>query len=290
MPVMPIPAARQSLRAVSVTVFTRPFSTRHASYCGTPANLARAEVLVPLRSICDTNAALMRVSSCASGRLPLAIVMPLWHIYAMNDELTEKVLRDYFRVQLAQRAAREGMRLVEEFPVGEARIDFALIGERLEGFELKSDRDDLHRLERQIPAYGLVFDRVTLVTGSRWAATARCVVPRWWGVTAVSAQGCAWRPWSLGVALQNPARDTAKLLELLRREEILAVARETGTPAPRARTTCPQLRRAVLTHAKPESLIAETMRQLLWRERPLPPVSRPGKSLQTPVRIALVNS
>ena len=43
---------------------------------------------------------------------------------------------------------------------GAARVDFLVVNGMLHGFELKSDRDNLIRLENQIPIYCSVLDRV----------------------------------------------------------------------------------------------------------------------------------
>ena len=59
--------------------------------------------------------------------------------------------------------------VIEELGVhhGTSRIDLAVVNGVLHGFEFKSDRDTLTRLPEQANAYGLVFDRLTLVVAER---------------------------------------------------------------------------------------------------------------------------
>lgn len=78
----------------------------------------------------------------------------------------------------------DGHLLIEELAIerGNARIDVALICDRLMGFEIKSDLDTLDRLANQIHAYNRVFDEITLVVGSEFIQVAPNIIPLWWGL------------------------------------------------------------------------------------------------------------
>ncbi|SHT89605.1 Uncharacterised protein [Mycobacteroides abscessus subsp. abscessus] len=76
--------------------------------------------------------------------------------------------------------------VVDEFVIGEVgRIDIAVIGSSMHGYELKSDRDTLHRLPRQMEIYGQVFDYCTLVVAPRHLAEARTVLRQGWGLAVL---------------------------------------------------------------------------------------------------------
>ena len=79
-------------------------------------------------------------------------------------------------------------RIVEEMGIwsGTVRIDIAVINGELWGYELKSERDTLERLPAQAKLYSRVFDRVTLVVGTRHVGAAEDAVPPWWGLTIAS--------------------------------------------------------------------------------------------------------
>jgi hypothetical protein len=81
------------------------------------------------------------------------------------------------------RAQYPDARLVQEWSVGQSRVDVALIvnGE-LHGYEIKSARDSLARLKQQVNDYSRVFNRCTLVCDWKHAHKARTIVPAWWGV------------------------------------------------------------------------------------------------------------
>ena len=77
--------------------------------------------------------------------------------------------------------------LIEELGLcqGRTRIDLATVGGVLHGYEIKSNRDRLSRLASQAETYSRVFDRVTLVVGTKHVKAGLRLVPRWWGVLLV---------------------------------------------------------------------------------------------------------
>jgi hypothetical protein len=101
-------------------------------------------------------------------------------------------IRSVLHSRLAAReAGKDNVRIVDEMNVlaGECRIDVAVINGRLEGFEIKSERDTLERLPRQVEAYGRIFDRVTVVCAERHLEPILATVPSWWGIDIAKADG-----------------------------------------------------------------------------------------------------
>ena len=107
---------------------------------------------------------------------------PVSHRSTMRDfDVRQAVLKSL----RAEHSHDANTRIVEEMGIwsGSVRIDVAVINGELHGFELKSDRDTLARLESQAELYNQVFDRVTLVVGERHLDKAVSKIPDWWGVT-----------------------------------------------------------------------------------------------------------
>jgi len=103
------------------------------------------------------------------------------------------------------------------------RADLAAVNGIIHGYEIKSDRDSLRRLETQVEVYGRVFDRATLVVGERHLDKATVMVPSWWGVLGIS--GCAAAP-KLKIVRRgrrNPDVDPRSLVELLWLEQAVAL-------------------------------------------------------------------
>ncbi|MDE2974371.1 MAG: sce7726 family protein [Gemmatimonadota bacterium] len=113
--------------------------------------------------------------------------------------------------------------LIEELGLcqGLARIDLATVSSVLHGYEIKSNRDRLSRLASQAETYSRVFDRVTLVVGTKHIKAALKLVPRWWGLLLVrgDVEGVLLDPFR--PADENPGQDPRALVELLWRDEAL---------------------------------------------------------------------
>ena len=70
---------------------------------------------------------------------------------------------------------------------GAAIMDVAVINGKLHGFEIKSERDNLERLNHQKDIYNLVFDTVTLVVSEKYTSPALDIIPEWWGIYEISS-------------------------------------------------------------------------------------------------------
>ncbi|MBN1529478.1 MAG: sce7726 family protein [Thermoleophilaceae bacterium] len=104
---------------------------------------------------------------------------------------------------------------------GEARVDLAVINGAIAGFEIKSDRDTLTRLPRQVVAYNRVFDYVTIIVGERYRRSARSLVPRWWGIMLASDADDGVELAPVRQARRNRAVEPYAVAQLLWREEAL---------------------------------------------------------------------
>lgn len=137
--------------------------------------------------------------------------------------------RDVRSAMLAKLRTEHGSdpdaRVIEEMGVwaGTVRIDIAVVNGELCGYELKSDRDTLLRLPRQIEYYGKVFDRVSIVAGSRHTKEAVNLVPAWWGIEQAAVVDGSVSITALRTAGLNPDRDPYVVAELLSKPEALTV-------------------------------------------------------------------
>ena len=99
----------------------------------------------------------------------------------LKDEQMRSVLFEYYE------SRGERMRFFEEFCFGrKTRADALLVTEtEMIGFEFKSDKDNLKRLERQIHDYERFCDRNYLVTGQKFKEKAPEEIPEHWGIYLV---------------------------------------------------------------------------------------------------------
>lgn len=144
----------------------------------------------------------------------------------------DKIIRIGLEKNLKEYYSEYPLRIIPEFGVrhGSARIDIAVINGLIHGYEIKSDRDTLQRLPRQMPIYNSVFDQVTLVVGKNHLYEAVKIVPDWWGIqiakilnpdNAVSFS-------NIREAEANPDQDNVAIARLLWREEALGILEEIG--------------------------------------------------------------
>ena len=99
----------------------------------------------------------------------------------LKDEQMRSILFEYYE----ERGKR--LRFFEEFRLGrKTRADALLITQsEMIGFEFKSDKDNLTRLEHQIHDYERFCDRNYLVTGQKFKEKAPEEIPEHWGLYVV---------------------------------------------------------------------------------------------------------
>lgn len=135
-------------------------------------------------------------------------------------------------------ATRPEYRVIHELalPQHGARVDIAVVADRLIGFEMKTASDSLARLPQQQRAYGMVFDRMFIAVESKHIATVMDAVPEWWGVLELTAPA-GRRPWTQRRASRlNPDGSLHALVQLLWREETLEELEELGLGGRRSAT------------------------------------------------------
>lgn len=145
--------------------------------------------------------------------------------------MRDKDVRAAVRARLSTIYANDpDTRIVEEMGIwsGTVRIDVAVINGELAGYELKSDRDTLLRLPYQADLYSRVFDRVTLVAGSRHIEKAASKVPDWWGLLEATEKEGVVDLLERRSASPNPGIDPYLVAQLLWKQEAISVLEAFG--------------------------------------------------------------
>jgi hypothetical protein len=94
--------------------------------------------------------------------------------YIYKAALTHKILLGTHSLQTAS--------MLNEFRVGDCKADVVILNGTATVYEIKSERDSLSRLERQIAAYAKVFARVYVIAGENHVEAVLDSVPRDVGV------------------------------------------------------------------------------------------------------------
>lgn len=147
----------------------------------------------------------------------------------MDSALGDADVRPALRSRLLAAHAEDTL-FIEELGLcrGRVRIDLAAVNGKLHGYEIKSDRDTLRRLDRQLEIYNRVLDRATLVVGERHVERAIELLPRWWGLLRIDVEPSGLRFTTLRRSRRNPRRHGRTLAELLWRDEALALLERRG--------------------------------------------------------------
>lgn len=145
--------------------------------------------------------------------------------------ITETEIRAALLKQLARRAKTSSVQEELRIEQGSSRIDVAVIGKRLIGYEIKSDVDTFQRFSNQIHSYNRVFDEITLVCGPKHADAAQLVIPSWWGLMIAQrdAKGAVVLE-KVRDAGTNGKQDPFSLASMLWKEEALELLDDKATP------------------------------------------------------------
>lgn len=121
--------------------------------------------------------------------------------------------------------------------LGETRVDLVVVNCALHGYEIKSARDRLDRLPRQVEIYSRVLDYCTLVIETRVVDRALSAVPPWWGISeayALADGQVGFR--TVRVAAKNQTVDAFSLCQLLWRDEAASLLEVRGEHVRRRET------------------------------------------------------
>ena len=192
------------------------------------------------------------------------------------EMLRDLEIRTALRTALrAMHADEPNTAIIDELSLcqGEARVDVAVVNGALCGYEIKSDRDSLARLPRQLSVYELCFDTMVIVVGSRHVESCFASVPESWGIWEATAMESEIKFEIRRSPANNHRIDAKSVVKLLWKEEVFESLKELGhTPSPKAE------RRALWEHlvlsVEPNQLFHIVRERLRargdWRSAPTP--------------------
>ncbi len=100
------------------------------------------------------------------------------HEYIYKSAIARKVLLGRHSLRTAA--------LINEFRVHDCKADIVIINGTSNVYEIKSERDSLRRLEKQISAYRNVFANINVITGKKHLDAIRDIVPQTVGILLLS--------------------------------------------------------------------------------------------------------
>lgn len=116
------------------------------------------------------------------------------------------------------------------------RIDEMLITDKVSGFEIKSDRDSVARLGRQIRGYNPFVQRAHLVVGNRLKSHATALLPPWWGIFSATPTEGGVKLKEIRKARSNPEFNPIMLTTYMSRADLTRELRALGETRLSSRT------------------------------------------------------
>ncbi len=94
----------------------------------------------------------------------------------MNDKSIRQILISYLK------SVNDEIRIYQEKSVGSSICDVMAVTDELTGYEIKSDLDNYSRLDMQIRAYNMFFDRNYIVVSHKHIKSISEKIPKEWGI------------------------------------------------------------------------------------------------------------
>jgi hypothetical protein len=148
----------------------------------------------------------------------------------MNDA---EIRKNFHRKELRRQHLRNDTLVIDELGLchGKCRADIAVVNGHLIGYEIKSNKDSLRRLEEQIISYNSVFDKVSIIVGNRYGNSIRKYIPKYWGII-ISVKGLrgAVNFEIIRKADINKNTNPVSIARLLWRDEVIEILQKNKIP------------------------------------------------------------
>ena len=149
------------------------------------------------------------------------------HEYIYKAALTRKILLGRHSLQTAS--------MINEFRVGDCKADVAILNGTATVYEVKSERDSLTRLERQVAAYATVFANVYVIAAESHIRTVTNTVPDFVGILCLNSRH---QISTLRDAADEPERTSpGAIFDSIRTEEARMILSSFGVSVPRVPNT-----------------------------------------------------
>ncbi|MGA2908536.1 MAG: sce7726 family protein [Terracidiphilus sp.] len=149
------------------------------------------------------------------------------HEYIYKSALTHKILLGTHSLQTAS--------MINEFRVGDCKADVAILNGTATVYEVKSERDSLARLKRQIAAYATVFAKVYVIAAEGHISSVVDTAPDFVGILCLNSRH---RISTLRDAIDQPERTSpGAIFDSIRTEEARMILASFGVSVPRVPNT-----------------------------------------------------
>lgn len=144
------------------------------------------------------------------------------------DSNIRKVLYSEFLKEKKFTKNPEDTIVIDEFSssYSSARIDISVLNGSLHGYEIKSERDTLERLPKQIEYYTKIFEYITIVTTDKYTEKIIEIVPDFFGIFLIEKKKNKLKLKKIRNSKKNKNIDYFELTKLLWKEELKEILKE----------------------------------------------------------------
>jgi len=144
------------------------------------------------------------------------------HEYIYKAALTHKILLGKHSLQTAS--------MLNEFRIGGCKADLVILNGTSTVYEVKSERDSLSRLERQVAAYVTAFARVYVIAGDKHVRSVIASVPNDVGILRLNSR---YQISTLRDAIDRPDRTSpSAIFDSIRTKEARMILQARGIAVP----------------------------------------------------------
>ncbi|MEN6522857.1 MAG: sce7726 family protein [Anaerolineaceae bacterium] len=193
----------------------------------------------------------------------------------MNDPLIRRAFHSSF---LKKDHASANTLIVDELGIdhGKCRADIAVINGHYCGFEIKSEKDTLVRLNKQIEFYDAIFDQSTIVVEQRHLVKGMDLVPKWWGVILVKVENEQTIGFeTIREPCQNLLIDDIAVAQLLWRNEAQDILGGLGVKGKHLRECRANLYQSIIELLEPQMIRGVVKEYLMKRQTWRRPLQQP---------------
>ena len=190
---------------------------------------------------------------------------------------SDRTIRSALHTKYLRRTtARPDTLVIDELGLAHSRrrVDVAVINGSIHGYEIKSSRDTLDRLDAQLEIYRQTLQKLTIVAAPQHIVGLPTFVPEWCGLIEVTlGPKRAIRFRSVRSAARNPDVDPFMQAHLLWRDEVVHLLIQRGFSPKDLRRPRKQLYR-ILSESLTPNQITTSIRLFMaqrpaWRDRPV---------------------
>lgn len=212
----------RDLAAEQLAAISRLFSSSVIREMGRKGKSPQFARLAEQSGLTNSLPASGRVSSLFDAAFSLLKRQGLRHEYIYKAALTHKILLGTYSLRTAS--------MLNEFRVGECKADIAILNGTSRVYEVKSERDSLSRLERQVSAYAKVFAQVYVIAAENHVGAVIASVPEDVGILRLNSRH---QISPLRDAVDRPERTSpAAIFDSIRTEEARMILLSQGVSVP----------------------------------------------------------